>query len=256
MAQTWYNLLFMHWSLAPDQLRPRVPASLELDTFGGQAWLAVVPFGMTDIHLRGVPAVPGTAATLELNVRTYVRVGDRPGVYFFSLDAANPLLVTAARVWYHLPYYWSDMRMSVGADDWITYRSRRRHPGPASAELALRYRPAGPVYRAAPGSLEAWLTERYCLYTVHSGRICRGEIHHRPWPLQGAEAEVGMNSMTAPIGLGSADVPNWAPGAGQGLSVGLGSGPRPGPALPDTQPLLHFARRLEMVAWAIEAVAH
>src|ERR1700687_6083754 len=105
MAGTWRDLLFAHWPVATTSLRPLVPARLRIDTFDGQAWLAVVPFRMSGVRLRGTPAMPWLSAFPELNVRTYVRCGAKPGVWFFSLDAGNPLAVGIARAWFHLPYY-------------------------------------------------------------------------------------------------------------------------------------------------------
>ena len=227
MQQTWYNLLFAHWPVPVDVLRQRIPASLEIDTFEGQAWIGVVPFGMSRVYPRYTFPAPWLSYFLELNVRTYVRVGDKPGVWFFSLDAANPMAVALARAWYHLPYFNARMRMRETADGRIEYHSTRTHPGASSAEFKGRYRPVGEVYESKQGTLENWLTERYCLYTVGAGgEVYRGEIHHIPWPLQKAEAEIEANTMAAPHGI----------------------------ELPNTQPLLHFARKIETVEWAIGRV--
>lgn len=225
MKQNWYNLLFAHWPVAVQDLRARIPEPLEIDAFEGQGWLGVVPFGMSNVYPRFTFPVPGLSHFLELNVRTYVRVGDKPGVYFFSLDAANPIAVEVARRWYQLPYF--NARMQMRSDgDWLEYHSRRTHRNALSAEFAGRYRPVGEVYQSQPGSLEHWLTERYCLYTVARGQVYRGEIHHRPWPLQKAEAEIETNTMAWPPGL----------------------------ALPDLPPRLHFVRWIETMEWAIGPV--
>jgi uncharacterized protein len=217
MTQTWHDLLFAHWSFDPDRLRPRVPAELPLDLFAGRAWLGIVPFHMTSVAPRGIPAVPWLSAFPELNVRTYVHVHGKPGVYFFSLDATNPLAVALART-LHLPYYLASMNVETG--DVIRYRSRRKH-GPA-AEFAATYRPEGPAFSANPGSLEYFLTERYCLYTLaRRRRILRLEIHHPPWSLQHAHADFLVNGMSDQISL----------------------------QLPTTDPLLHFSKRQDMVAW-------
>ncbi len=227
MRQTWHDLLFAHWPIAPAAMRRAVPAALDLDTFDGQAWIGVVPFGMRDVRPRLAPSVPWLSHFLELNVRTYVRApGGQPGVYFFSLDAANPIAVAIARRWYRLPYF--NARMSMRrAGDWIEYRSVRTHRGAAPATFFGRYRPAGPVYRAQRGALDHWLTERYCLYAVGpKGEVYRGEIHHAPWPLQPAEAEIHVNTMTLP----------------------------PAIDLPSARPRLHFARRIDTIEWALTRV--
>ncbi|CAA9588620.1 MAG: hypothetical protein AVDCRST_MAG18-4408 [uncultured Thermomicrobiales bacterium] len=226
MWQVWRDLLFAHWPVPPEMLRQTIPAGLDLDLFEGQAWVGVVPFRMSGIRLRGQPvAAPWLGAFPELNVRTYVTApgGARAGVYFYSLDAGNPVAVALARRWYHLPYFFARMRVGERAG-WIEYDSWRVHPGAARSRFRGRYRPLGEPYRAAPDSLEAWLTERYALYTAdRQGRPLRGEIHHLPWPLQRAEAELQFGALTAQHGI----------------------------VLPDRPPLLHFARRLDIVAWTL-----
>ena len=226
MAQVWHDLLFAHWPIPAAEMAALLPPGLTLDTWEGEAWVAVVPFRMSGVRPRLLPSVPWLSAFPELNVRTYVRVGEKPGVYFFSLDAANPLAVALARTLFHLPYFRAEMVCQAEGEA-IRYASRRTHSGAPSAELRGGYAPIGPVYTAIPGSLEAWLTERYCLYSVDGrGRIYRGEIHHAPWPLQQAEATFERNSLAQAAGI----------------------------ALPDSPPLLHFAHRLDVLAWAIQPV--
>ena len=226
MAMQWHDLLFMHWPIPVAALRPHIPLALDLDTFEGEAWLGVVPFVMQGVRPRFVPAVPGVSAFAELNVRTYVSVDGKPGVWFFSLDAASRLAVRAARTFFHLPYF--DAQMTTAREgDTILYASERTHRGAPGAAFRARYRPTGEPYFTTPGTLEHWLTERYALYAAdRRGHIFRGDIHHAPWPLQPAEAEVEVNTMTAQIGL----------------------------TLPDVPPLLHFTRRLDVVAWLLTAV--
>ena len=225
MAQSWHDLLFAHWLVPREALRPLVPASLPLDTRGGEAWIGVVPFRMTGIRPRFLPAVPWLSAFPELNVRTYVTRDGKPGVFFFSLDAANPVAVVAARRFYHLPYFRA--RMSLTHDgDGVGYASQRSHRGAPPAEFRARYGPMGPVGRAEAGSLAHWLTERYCLYAVDpAGGVWRCEIHHEPWPLQPAEATIQTNTMTRPLDLELRGAP-----------------------------LLHFARRLDVAVWPLQAV--
>ena len=211
-------------------MRAAVPPSLELDLFDGRAWLGIVPFRMSGVRLRWTPPLPGLSAFPELNVRTYVRLGDRPGVYFFSLDAASSIAVAAARVWFRLPYYRA--RMSCERDgEAVRYAHLRTHSGAPSAELVARYGPTGPVFHAQPGTLEHFLTERYCLYAAPDARrVWRAEIHHPPWPLQPATASFERNTMARAHGF---DLP----------------------APPDGEPLLHFARRQDVVVWNPARVA-
>ncbi len=220
MGQTWESLLFAHWRLQPERLQRLVPG-LPVDTFGGDAWLGITPFVVTGLRVVGTPPVPGLSRFPELNVRTYVTLEDKPGIYFFSLDAGHRLAVTAARRLYRLPYFRARMRMRRSGD-WVEYESRRVDAA-IPAEFRGRYRPTGPVQTAEPGTLPYFLAERYCLYTIGpDGGIFRAEIHHPPWPLQTAEAELETNTM-APAGL---ELPG--------------------------DPLLHFAERQDVVVWPLE----
>jgi hypothetical protein len=224
MTQTWNDLLFAHWRVDAATLASIVPAPLEVETFEGDAWIGVVAFRMTNVAPRGVPAVPFVSAFPELNVRTYVRVAGKPGVYFFSLDAGSALAVGAARTLFGLPYHTAtmDVREAEGA---IAYRSARTGAaGPA--EFVATYEPAGRVYFAREGTLDYFLTERYCLYTVSDGAF-RLDIHHPPWPLQRAEAAIHRNTMADGLGI----------------------------RLPPDAPLLHFAKRQDVVAWPLARVS-
>jgi uncharacterized protein YqjF (DUF2071 family) len=224
MTQTWQELLFAHWPVPADELRPRIPPGLELDTFDGEAWIGVVPFTMTGIRFRRFPALPGLSGFHEVNVRTYVRRGDRPGVWFLSLDAPSRVNAWGARRFYHLPYFHSRITLEREGDS-IRYASRRTSRGGPPAELRVRYGPSGGVCPARPGSLDAWLTERYRLYSADAtGRLYRAEVEHPPWALQPAWVDLGTNTMA------------------------LAGGVR----LPDAKPLLHFSRRQETLVWAPE----
>jgi uncharacterized protein len=223
MTQTWHDLLFAHWPIAPEVLRARVPAQLPLDLFDGQAWLGIVPFHMSNVAPRGVPALPWLSAFPELNVRTYVSIGGKPGVYFFSLDATNAVAVRVARALFHLPYHTAEMAVDEHAGD-IRYTSRRTWSGAAPAQLEAQYGPIDPPHPPQRGTLEYFLTERYCLYTLdRRGRTCILEIHHPPWPLQNARAAFRVNTMAEAIDV----------------------------RLPDVPPLLHFSRRQDMVGWPL-----
>lgn len=201
MAQTWLDLLFAHVRVDAAALRALVPAELELETFDGSAWLGVVPFRIEGLRPRGLPGVPGATSFPELNVRTYVRAGAKPGVWFFSLDAASALAVRGARVGFHLPYFDAAMRCAARGED-VEYASVRTHRGAPPAEWRGAYGPTGPMRRSARGTLEHWLTERYCLYARSPrGVIRRAEIHHDPWPLQPADARVEIDTMAAAAGV-------------------------------------------------------
>ncbi len=225
MRQKWHDLLFMHWPVAAQDLRPLIPRALELETFDGTAWVGVVPFHMSGIRFRGLPPVQGLSAFPELNVRTYVRSGTKPGVWFFGLEAASAIAVWAARRWFHLPYFRARMSLEK-AGEAILYKSHRTHRDAPEADFGATYRPMGEVFRAQRGSLEYFLTERYCLYASADDNIFRGEIDHLPWPLQQTEVDVEINTMAASHEI----------------------------TLPNSKPLLHFARYQDVKIWSLARV--
>jgi uncharacterized protein len=208
MAQRWNDLLFAHWPVPLDALRKLVPSTLPIDVYEGASWISIAPFHISHLRPRGVPPFPGISSFPELNVRTYVTLDHKPGVYFFSLDAGSWLAVMGARLTYHLPYFHAVMDVRVSLDRTVSYQSRRDHAGAPAAELVARYSPTGSIYRSTPGSLEHWLTERYCLYAAdRSGAVYRAEIHHQQWPLQPATLELTRSSMAAAAGLELAGSP-------------------------------------------------
>ncbi len=222
MTQTWNDLLFAHWTIDSLLLRRHLPEVFPLDLFDGRAWVGVVPFQMTNVAPRGVPSLPWVSEFPELNVRTYVTVDGKPGVFFFSLDAGSQVAVAAARAWLNLPYHFASMEVHREGDA-IRYRSAR--PDDSGARFEATYEPDGPAFTPADGTLEYFLTERYCLYQLdRSGAPYRLNIHHPPWPLQRAQATIAANTMLSVHGLTPLDEP----------------------------PLLHFSRRQDMVAWGPE----
>lgn len=202
MVQRWHHLLFAHWRCPVTDLRPLIPSPLEIDEFDDTAWIGVVPFYMSGVRLRAAPPVPTAHAFEELNVRTYVTLDGRPGVWFFSLDAASSVAVLGARIGVRLPYFRASMQMSRDGDT-IVYRSDRWSLGGRPASFHGRYRPQGEAAPPAPGTLEHFLTERYCLYSSDGKRIWRGDIHHPTWKLHRASAEIERNSMIAAAGVGA-----------------------------------------------------
>jgi uncharacterized protein len=223
MTQSWHDLLFAHWPVDAGQLRSLLPAGLSLDLYDGQAWVGIVPFEMTNVAPRGVPALPLVSAFLELNVRTYVTMQEKPGIYFFSLDADSTLAVTLARTLFGLPYFGAEMEVRRDAAG-IHFRSARVS---SPAEFVAHYRAAGPVFEPMPGTLDDFLTERYCLYTVDdSFKAHRLEIHHPPWQLQAAEAVIDRNTMAEAAGI----------------------------RLAAMSPMLHFVKRQDMVAFPMETL--
>jgi len=220
MGQTWEELLFAHWRVPVEEVRQHVPEWLEVEEHDGSAWLGVTPFRLTGLRGRGMLPIPYVSSFLELNVRTYVRAEDKPGIWFFSLDASSRVAVEAARRTYRLPYFHARMSASKRGE-WVDYECSRIDE--AGRVFSARYRPDGPVSHAEPGSLEWFLAERYCLYaTGDRGSLARAEIHHERWPLQPAEAAIELASIS-PLELRG-------------------------------DPLLHFSRRQDVVIWPLESV--
>lgn len=221
MTQTWHDLLFAHWPMPPRSVERELPAGVELDLFDGDAWIGIVPFRMTNVAPRGVPSLPGISEFPEINVRTYVKAGGRPGVYFFSLDAANAIAVRAARLLLNLPYYLASIVVTHRGDV-IEFESRRDDD---PAGFHATYEPDGEPFVPLEGSLEYFLTERYCLYHFNRRRVpYRLDIHHPPWRLRTGRADIADDGVAAAAGF----------------------------ALRDCRPLLHIAERQDVVAWAPE----
>jgi uncharacterized protein YqjF (DUF2071 family) len=231
MTQRWNDLLFAHWPVPASAIAPLLPEGLEPDVFQGSAWLGVVPFWLDRIKVRGMPTIPGMRNFPDLNVRTYVR-DERthtPGMYFFSLDATNLLAVALAHTFFHLPYHWAEMHLDQRSEREFSFYSRRRLTEPAVIFKA-RYRGLGPTRNLAEGhsgTLEYFLMERSSLYTRnHAGQAVRANLHHVPWPLEEAEAEIERNDLAKSIGI----------------------------ELPDIEPVLHYSRRLAVYVWPTELV--
>ena len=198
MGQTWERLAFLHWPVDARALSTVLPPGIGADTFDGSAWIGVTPFVVHSLRLRNMLPLPLISSFPEINVRTYVTKDDKPGIWFLSLDTPNHLAVHAARKAYRLPYHHAQQATSRRGDV-VEFASRR--DGDA-ARFAARYRPTGPVREARRGSFEEFVAERYCLYVVDEHELLlRADIHHRPWPLQDAEIEIGGNSMARPYGI-------------------------------------------------------
>lgn len=226
MHQTWGKLLFMHWRIDEKLLRPLVPDSLEIDTYGGSAWIAIVPFTMWDIRALPpfVPPVPGLSSAHELNVRTYVHHNGVPGVWFFSLDTNSSAAVLAARAIYHLPYYYAGIDLKERGKK-ITYNLIRDDDDPP-ADFKAEWKIGDPLPQSQPGSKEFFLTERYILYTEHDDQLYRARIHHDPWPLQKAELTKWGSTMLEASRI----------------------------AQPPNAPIVHYAEEIEVEIWYLEKV--
>ena len=223
--QSWNNLLFAHWRISVSEIRHLVPPELTIQEFDGSSWIGVVPFDMRGIMMRPLPDLPYVSAFPEINVRLYVEYQGVPGVWFLSLDAGNILAVGAARVLFNLPYFHARMKC-VGEGERVRYSARRITFG-KEAQFEGSYGPTGEIYSSQRGTLDYFLTERYFLYaTNRKGDLFRAAIHHKPWPLQPAEMEIELDTMT------------------KGFGIHLSGEPE----------VLHFSRSVDVVVWGLERV--
>jgi uncharacterized protein YqjF (DUF2071 family) len=225
MHQTWGKLLFMHWRIDEKSLRTLIPDALTIDTFDGSAWIAVTPFTMWDIRALPpfLPAVPGFSSMHELNVRTYVYLDDQPGVWFFSLDCNSATATFGARTLYYLPYFNAEIELKEENSE-IDY-SLLRSEAPA-AELHASWKTGEALEMSDPGTIEFFLTERYCLYSEHKDQLYRARIHHQPWTLRKASLTSLQSTMIESHGLPT----------------------------PDGEPLLHYSEEISVDIWPIHKV--
>jgi uncharacterized protein YqjF (DUF2071 family) len=233
MRQKWRDLLFLHWPMRAELLRGLVPPQLELDVFEDTAYVGLVPFTMTGVRPVGLPPVWGLSSFHETNLRTYVRLGARdPGVWFFNLEAASSMAVRLARRLFHLPYHYARMFLEHEAaapattPATILYAGVRRWPGPLPVSYAVKAAPVGPARRAAPGTVEHFLVERYILYAVSNSRLYQGRVHHTPYPLQSANLLFLDENLISAAGV----------------------------KRPDISPLAHFAAGVDVEVFPLVAV--
>ncbi|CAN5601489.1 DUF2071 domain-containing protein [soil metagenome] len=223
----WTDVFFAHWPVPVDAIRPLIAPGLEIERFDGTAWLTIASLQISSLAPRFFPSLPGISAFPQLNVRTYVTTGGKPGVWFFSLDAADVLAVIGTRMVFHLPYVRALMTMNqVGGT--VSFSSRRRDPFFPQAEFRAEYRSLGDPQPATGGALDAFLAERYCLYAAdRDGRLYRSEVHHCPWPVQDVEAAILENTMHTAAGV----------------------------RLPDLKPLVRYASRVDVLAWSSKRIS-
>ena len=212
--QSWDNLLTCHWPVDVAVLRPKVPAELEIDTYDGQAWIALIPMFMGTIRLRDLGGIPTESHFPELNFRTYVRYGGRSGVYFFHVYASALLVDLGARMFFHTPYAPAIVDFNQASDGGFTFKSHRLLPPQQTFEA--EYRPKGTPSPAPPGSLLEFQAERYSGFAkTETGAIVRGDLIHDPWLLQEVDFEVQQNTVLQAAGFDlpmSPAMAHYAPG--------------------------------------------
>jgi uncharacterized protein YqjF (DUF2071 family) len=222
--QSWDKLLFMHWEISVDALRAQIPDRLQIDTYEGKAYIAITPLTIWGARPAYTPPLPLVSRTHELNVRTYVYLEGVPGVWFFSLDANNPLAVIAARTFFSLPYYTASQSLDE-EENRVCFESSRMSE---EAKFRAVWTIGDDLPQAEPGTLDFFLIERYCLYTTDDKKkLYRCRILHQPWRLQETkELSEFESSMIEANGLPT----------------------------PEGEPLLHCGGPVDVDVWALEEV--
>ena len=209
-AQTWRNLLFLHWRAPADRLQELVPAQLELDAWDGAAWVSAIAFRLKN-RLRGLPEMPLCSNFLELNLRTYVRYRGEPGVFFLTMHANSAVAVTAARWLTPLPYAFAPMTSQSPDGQW-----RWQCGPPARHLLNGRFRLHGQQILARADSLDEWLLERYRAFVAdRRGRLFRMSVEHPPWQVSEVTCDIAAVQTEPSIGITlerSPDQSHYSPG--------------------------------------------
>jgi len=179
MFQRWLHLLFLHWTVEPEIVQRTLPQGLSVDTYEGRAWIGIVPFCMRRVRPVLMPFL--SSNFLELNLRTYVKDHNGvPGVWFYSLDANDPLAVWMARLLFGLPYRHAKMRVEERHNE-ISFFCQRRG---SSIVQEYRFLPSDELGEAKIGSLEFFLIERYRLFSIRGARLLTGRVYHPPYNLR------------------------------------------------------------------------
>ena len=215
MYQTWSAISFLHWSYAPAVVQRLLPDGLRVHEFEGRAWVGLTPFFLEDLRTPVAPALPWFTSFPETNVRTYVRGPDgREGLWFFSLDAARLEPVLVARSTYRLPYMWAEMALQRDGRV-VSYRSRRRWPGPVPATSRIAVEVGAALPPEQLGEFDHYLTARWQLYTTLGPVLARSIVEHEPWPLHRAAVRELQSNLVTVAGLPDPrgePLAHWSPG--------------------------------------------
>lgn len=192
--QEWRDILFMHWPVPYEILKPYVPAPFKLETYNRQAWVSVILLQAKNSRLRGMPTMMSYPSFLQMNVRTYINFDGEPGIYFFSVDANHKLTVTTAKGLLKLPYELAEMEMKRDKDH-IMFKSKRKKVNQIVPSITANYRPSLQRIAHQRGTLSHWLTERYCFWLINGKRVMKGPLSHLPWELYDVTLDLNMTDM-------------------------------------------------------------
>jgi hypothetical protein len=198
LSQEWRYLTFLHWIVDSKNIRPYLPDNLELDTYNGKAYVSTIPFLMKNVRPRFLPSIYGISTFPEFNIRTYVKHKNKTGVFFLTLDAQSIITCLFAPYAYGLPYRYSSGRIESIEKAYL-WQSKRLSD---QVEIKGQCKPLGKSMRAAKGSIEEFLFERYCLFTLHKKKLCMAYVAHKPWIFKSGDSQLNINSLTESYNLG------------------------------------------------------
>jgi uncharacterized protein len=218
--QEWNNALFLHWRVPVELIKPAIPSGLQVDEISGDTYVSLVAFTMQRIRLRYLPAFPPISDFHEINLRAYVTVDNKPGIYFFSIEASKRLSAMISRMLARLPYQYSPMNVGhIG--EMYRYRSENKSKGlHLDTEFEITQE------EVAKSAIDNWLTERYCLYHDEGSRRYRYQIHHHPWKLK----KIMMNTLNMHYRAGDLTLHDRSPD------------------------LLHYSPGVKVIAWKRELI--
>lgn len=204
--QVWRDVLFLHWRVNAGAIAPHVPPALTIDTLDGDAWVSLVLFRL-QVTPVGWPIVPGFSSLVEANLRTYVRLGDEPGIYFFSIHADNLVALTLARLLTPLPYRWADVEYELRHPNG---RCRLKRTTSPACELRLTAELGHSRAALVDDRQPIWLLERYRAFATRSESLQTATVSHAPWCVQPAAARIEVNSLGNALGVDLSGPPDDA----------------------------------------------
>lgn len=174
MQMRWHRPLFVHFRVPGASIQARLPPGVRLETEGTMATLSLVAFlteGPIPDRLFASP-LARRLRHVQLNLRTYVRGPQGPGLVFLDVWSGRSWTVLARLLGW--PYH-RDSRLAYEADD-SAFALRARG-------ITVRGLPATePAVALASGSPEQARLDRFVSYgTWPTGGGYCVRVSHSPW---------------------------------------------------------------------------
>lgn len=192
--QEWHDVLFMHWPVPYEILRPYIPQPFSLETYDEQAWITIILFQAKNSRFRAMPNIMSYPPFLQMNTRTYIQFDGKPGIYFLSVDVNHLLVQVASKRLLQLPYELANMDIKRDRDH-ISFKSNRINSGYLLSHITANYRPLSQQVHHPQGTLSHWLTERYCFWLIKGTKIIKGPLSHEPWELDKVTVTLGKKDI-------------------------------------------------------------